>query len=74
MRYGTSSSAIARVSDRTPPGRHVMLTEREPLYAAPEGMLMIASEPDDLRYGSGQLMIGTELMLFLGLPSMTRSL
>ena len=51
-----------------------MLTEREPLYAAPEGMLMIASEPDDLRYGSGQLMIGTELILFFGLPSMTRSL
>ena len=25
-------------------------------------------------YGSGQLMIGTELMLFFGLPSMTRSL
>ena len=30
---------------------------------------------DRLRtYGSGQLMIGTELMLFFGLPSMTRSL
>jgi hypothetical protein len=25
-------------------------------------------------YGSGQLMIGTLLMLFFGLPSMTRSL
>jgi hypothetical protein len=25
-------------------------------------------------YRSGQLMIGTELMLFFGLPSMTRSL
>jgi transposase len=25
-------------------------------------------------YGSGQLMIGTELMLFFGLPSMIRSL
>jgi hypothetical protein len=31
-----------------------------------------ADRPYD--YGSGQLMIGTELMLFLGLPSITLSL
>jgi hypothetical protein len=31
-----------------------------------------ANRPYD--YGSGQLMIGTELMLFFGLPSMTLSL
>jgi hypothetical protein len=30
--------------------------------------------PTTRAYGSGQLMIGTELMLFFGLPSMTRSL
>ena len=33
-----------------------------------------APRPTTRAYGSGQAMIGTELMLFFGLPSMTLSL
>jgi hypothetical protein len=44
--------------------------------AAPEAILMmaLAARLTIHTYGSGQAMIGTELMLFFGLPSMTRSL
>jgi hypothetical protein len=37
------------------------------------GLRSLPGEPAHT-YGTGQLMIGTLLMLFFGLPSMTRSL
>ena len=77
MREEANSSAIVRASDRylpcSPGNAH---PKGAPRNAAPEAMLAIAPRRLAGTYGcgSGQLMIGTELILFFGLPSMTRSL
>ena len=70
------SSAVVTTAAAYQDDEPVLSDQQPPIAQGDRGGACSVTWHADRRhtYGSGQLMIGTELMLFFGLPSMTRSL